>query len=190
MHFVIRWFHCRTQSWKPFSGIPCTNTYMLRWMSGMSANLCLVRVFFNFGKSQKISKGAKSDEYFRWSISVMDFLARNLWALNASWAGTLSCWRFLLSGQSSRLVLCPQLHLPFAICLSTLWVTLHVFSSLSWIVYAIKKHSISSKRIQHKPVWQHFPNTFTNHHNKFVVYPLLQTVASKKGHVHGSRGHW
>jgi hypothetical protein len=45
-------------------------------MSGMSANLCPFRAFFNFGKSQK-SQQVNIGELGGWSIFVMDFLARN-----------------------------------------------------------------------------------------------------------------
>jgi hypothetical protein len=44
-----------------FSGIPRGNFVSLRWMSGMSANLCRFRAIFNFGNSQK-SQEAKSDK--------------------------------------------------------------------------------------------------------------------------------
>jgi hypothetical protein len=61
VHFVRCWCHCQKQSWKWHSGILCSNVVMLHWMSGMSANLCPFRPFFNFGKSKNL-KGAKSGE--------------------------------------------------------------------------------------------------------------------------------
>jgi hypothetical protein len=45
---------------KIVSGILSSNI-MLPWVSGISANLCPFRAFFNLGKSQK-SQGAKSGE--------------------------------------------------------------------------------------------------------------------------------
>jgi hypothetical protein len=104
--------------------------------------------FFNLEKRQK-SKGAKSGEWDRWSIFVLDILTRNSWTLEASCAEALSCRRTHLSGRSlglfSKQIPVTLSALPnitvhlysVHICISSMWfwlptpwVILHVFSPL------------------------------------------------------------
>jgi hypothetical protein len=53
MQFVRKWCHNRKPRRKSFSRTSWTNFITLRWMSGISANLCPFRVSSNFRRSLK-----------------------------------------------------------------------------------------------------------------------------------------
>jgi hypothetical protein len=89
MHLTQRCCHC----WKHF----CRRHIF--WMYSLSRSLCVYKADFISGNRQK-SFGAKSGEQGGYSISVIDFWARNCLTERDLWAVALSWWRIQSLGQN------------------------------------------------------------------------------------------